>query len=229
MRTFLTCLTAALCLSSPSAGAAPVIVTSHTTGTIVIGSPALFILGLELDASMYDAPLPFSLRLESVFDPDAPDVYQDPWGNPTDYSTDVSFNLSVGDLALSYTGQALTSLGLSSRGNYVHTIDLPYWTYDLTLSNFLSGPPHVMGSNPFALRDLDAGAGLSGSFDLALWPQNPETSIWWGDGADSQVATLQVVSAIPEPAAPVLLAAGLMIVAARMRQQRKRLCSPPDR
>lgn len=93
----------------------------------------------------------------------------------------------------------------------------------------LSGSPQVMGTDPFALRDLAAGAGLSGSFDLALWPQNPEIAIWWRDGADSQVATLQVVSAVPAPAAPALLAAGLLVLAMRTRQQRKRPCCPAAR
>lgn len=228
MQTFLAYLATVLWLLSPPVGAAPLNIVTHTSGTITFSSPALHLIDMMPDDDAFSAP--FSLHLETAFDPDSPDVVPDPaYGNPTDYSTDVYIRLSIGDRLLSYRGLAQASVSLDARGTYMHRVDLPYSWYDMTLSNYLHASPDVLGNDPFALRYLDGGAGLSGGFGITLWHQNPDAPGPRGDSANGTMASLQVISAVPEPSGPVLLAAGLIVLSARMRRQCNRLHGPAHR
>lgn len=229
MHAFLVYLATLLWLLSPPAGAAPLSIVTHTSGTITFGSPALHLIDMMPDDDASSAP--FSLHLETAFDPDSPDVVPDPfYGNPTDYSTEVYIRLSIGDRLLSYRGLAQASVKLDARGTYVHSVDLPYSWYDMTLSNYLHASPDVLGTDPFALRDLAGDVGLSGGFSITLWPENPDAPGPRGDSADGTMASLQVISAVPEPNGPILLVAGLFVLGMWRRRQRqcgRRRMAPP--
>lgn len=222
----LTCCAVSVACLSAHANADPVTVISHTTGTVQISNPALGLIDVFPDDYDFEAGAPFDLYMETSFDPASADIVTDYYGNPTDYSTHVHFTLRVGDREASYTGLAQATVGLSPTGYYRHTITMYYRGYDMTIGNTIFGPPGVLGTNPFALRSLDASSGASASFGVSLYPTNPDAPGSWGDGATARFASLNVVSAVPEPRACALFMAGFVVLNAIGRRPRASARNP---
>jgi hypothetical protein len=217
---------AAVVLMAPMlAMAEPFTIISHATGTIPAATYNRALAQLGFDVAEVDGG-PFELRLESVIDPDEFGVIVDSNGNPTDFSSAVELSLRIGDRVLPFKGDATASVSSYAGGYYTHSIRFQYdyyWTY-LTLD---LASPSFNGSDVLALRTLDSSNGLTGTFSILNFPTNPDAPGMWEFRTNASHVSLQVMSAVPEPAQSGLLCAGLLLLAAPIRRRIRLLDEKP--
>lgn len=203
-----------------TASAEPLAITTRTTG---LADPNAIVLG-HLDIDDYDfyqgPPLPYEMTVRSVFDPDEPGIVPDAWGRATDMSTDVSVTFRIGDTVFSYSGEGRSTVQATAAGNYFHDVGFRFGSYVLSLANTLQAPPGTLGPDAFAPLEIDSGDGLDGGMRIDTYPANPDAPGFWSMSAPGQFASLQVISAVPEPAPLAMLATGLLGIGLGLRRRR---------
>jgi hypothetical protein len=211
--TRLTASCACILLALPLAASAdPWTITSRTTG---MADPNAIVLG-HLDIDDFDnvqgGPLPYEMRISTLFDPTEPDA----WGRATDDTAGIWLYFRIGDAEFYFTGEGRSTVQATLDGYYSHEVGLRNGSYVLSLANILQAPAGALGADAFTPLQLDSGDELSGAMRIDSYPANPDAPGFWSMSASGEFASLNVLSPVPEPLPLAMLATGLFGVGLRM-------------
>jgi len=219
--------TIALLFALPvAAAAAPVTITTHTSGSMDPGPDVLAYLGLAVP----DGAQPYSLTLSATIDPNAPLFRHQPWrSGVAQTKTQVSVTFDYGQQHLAYTGIGDIFVG-NSGGDYTEIVTFPPTDYDngvrsFDVENYLVVPGQAFADvlAPPTLTDVatsDSGA----SIQTYINPYLPRGLVGMGGGANTVSVGVTGVptSPVPEPAHAAMLAAGLLALLGLGRTRRAR-------
>lgn len=214
------CVAAALSLPL-AASADPVTVVTQTSGLVSIGNPTLSLLNMHPDDYDFDGPgAAFRLHIETTIDVDEAGVGFARDGMLVDPAAQVKVQFTVGDRKLSYAGPALTIVGFTPSDWYSQSVFFYVDGHEVKFENSVWSQPGVLGTDPLAARSFDATFGLSGHFGVGFVYDNPDRpGPYLGEGADAELASLHVISAVPEPAHTGMLLMGLITLGALVRRR----------
>ena len=207
-------------LALPLAAVAdPLTVTTRSSGIADVNQTVLYYLGL--DDTIEAAELPYELTIRSTFDPVADLPGRGEW--VTDQSSQVLVEFRIGSMTYHYTGSGSTSANVHTPFDtgdaYRHEVELDnlhFWQTGYA-------PTGTLGPGG-ALTMRDIGGITSGVFGINAYPFNPDAPGFWTMGGKATSFSVQVMSAIPEPASYALLAAGLFVLGRRRVQALARTC-----
>lgn len=200
-RKLLPCMLLALPLA---ALADPFTVTTRSSGIANVNPTVLYYLGM--DNTIEASELPYELTISSTFDPvaDLPGR-----GEPIfDRESQVAVEFRLGDMRFDYTGSGMTWASVytpfDTGDAYWHEVQLD----NLHFSQRGYAPTGTLGpGGALVMREL--GGITGGIFWIDAYPPNPDAPGSWSmNGAVNNFS----VSAVPEPAAYALLAAGLFVL-----------------
>lgn len=203
-RRLLPCMLLALPLT---ALAEPFTVTTRSTGIADVNPTVLYYLGM--DNTIEASALPYELTIRSTFDPvaDLPGR-----GEPLfDRDSQVVVEFRLGNMRFDYTGSGMTWASVytpfDAGDGYWHQVELD----NLHFSQRGFAPAGTLGpGGALAMREL--GGITSGYVSIDAFPSNPDAPGYWTmNGAVNNFS----VSAVPEPAAYALMAAGLFVLGRR--------------
>lgn len=219
-------LTALFALALPAAAlAAPVTVVTHSTGTAYVYPTVLFALGLEEFPE--EEFLPYELTLTSTFDWNAPLPARDE--GAWNYGA-VAVDFRMGDLHYQYAGTETSHVNLytpSYLGGDAYLQDVSAnpngssYGYSFDFSHMLHSPAGSMGPGGALTPMAFGGNGNeNSSMGITTYYINDEFIFSWRMRGDVDTYSVQVTSAVPEPAAYGLLVAGTLTLALRRRAGR---------
>lgn len=205
-----------LLLAVTAAMAEPVTVVTRSTGTTYVDPAALDALqpghGIP-----YAPPLAYELTLSSTFDWSGPLPERGEWASQVDSETLIDFR--VGDLHWQYAGTASGSAVLytpfsSDVDGYQHQIwldpsDSPHG-YLMKFEHFLIAPTGSLGPGGPLTQLVVDGAGMQARFAFTAYRSIPEYTFAYPMDDDADTFFLSVLSPVPEPAARVMLVAGVL-------------------
>jgi hypothetical protein len=199
-----------------------VIVTTHAAGTV--SSPNGIVLNALGLADTGVSELPYELTIQSSFDPVTALPGRDEWA--FDYSSDIVVDFRIGGESYHYAGLEASNAVLytpfvTNGDGYQHEV---YFTplnssYSVRFSQYALWPAGGLGAGG-ALTPRDIGGSADGYLDIGAYPLNPDAPGSWRLGGTASSFSVQVMSAVPEPAPLAMLLAGLGGVALlrRIRQ-----------
>lgn len=206
----LSCQLALAAVIPCTAFADPVVVSTRASGTIDV-NPAVFDRlwpgGQALDR------MPFQLSMSSVLQSDS--LVTDANGtHARDLSTQLHFDFKLGDYDYHKTILADVGVDLYQQGDGtdVYRMLVSFGpSYNDSFTTMLFGPAGSFGATPLTPVTLGSNLGLAGNISMFLSPDNPDATPFWGSmAANTDSVSLQVMSAVPEPAPFGMLAAGVM-------------------
>ncbi|KFI05222.1 hypothetical protein [Massilia sp. BSC265] len=212
----------ALPLSLPLAAAEPVRITTQMSGQLDANPFLLQQMGV-IDFDAYpEGPLPFSLTIDTVVDPDDT---QDWCGENWCYSlpAEVSYSFTVDGRTIGFTDSNDSTLFAWSSNGYLHgisyrTVDLPEPVgYFVSVDAWVNGPEGSFGEDPFAPKLL-GGEMITGRVNISMLPLDPDIPVTWSDRGQADSVSVQV-SVVPEPTGAGMLAAGLIALVAAYRRR----------
>lgn len=209
-----------LCAAPALALADPVVVTTRTSGSATALPVLLTALGMDPAFALQE--LPYSLTLSSTYDPnDMPSVRGD---YDYDYDSAIVVDFRLGDMHYRANANGASAvLRAASSGNdtYEHQVEfLPPdspWSYKFRQVGILA-LPSLDGAGALTPRTLGPTDVVFGTMDITAYtamPDAPGPSVLLGSTVSSM--SVQVVSAVPEPAPFALLAAGVLTLGLRRR------------
>ncbi|TWI48281.1 putative secreted protein with PEP-CTERM sorting signal [Pseudoduganella flava] len=200
--------------------AAPVSVTTHTSGTSAYGD---WVVVDALGITNYDyRDQPFELTLQSTFDTDVNTNFW--WGDKLwIFGADLTVTFRIGDETFHKQGKGQAMLG-SGSDSYYQQVSF----YDslgngklVDFTNYVMAPQNAAAGDPLAERDASASGERVGSMGMDAYNANPDANGLWMMGDYATNASVTVVSSVPEPSQWAMMAAGLVAatVVARRRQR----------
>jgi hypothetical protein len=213
----------ALALAMPVAAlAAPVTVTTHSSGTSYVDNTVLNALGL--DSVPNNAQLPYEVTMTSTFDPEDYPYISYAWGY--NYTGKAVIDFRLGSQTYHYDSGADSRVFLYDQSSNLYSYNhyISFYSDGPPTSNFIVGFAHTMYGLPFSLGlegpmtpfDADKRDGVFGYFTINAIPSYPDVPLSWTMG--STEATVSVhVAPVPAPAQFSLLAAGLLTLGLRRR------------
>ena len=159
--------------------------------------------------------------MHSTFDPVADLPGRGEW--VTDQSSQVLVEFKIGSMTYHYTGSGSTSANVytpfDTGDAYQHEVrldNLYFWQTGYA-------PTGTLGPGG-ALTMRDVGGITSSVFGINAYPSNPDAPGFWPMGGKATSFSVQVMSAVPEPASYALLAAGIFVLGRRRVQAFARTC-----
>lgn len=182
----------------------PSTVTTRASGIADVNPTVLYYLGM--DNLIEATELPYELTMRSTFNP----VDELPGrGEPIfERDSQVVVEFRLGDMRFDYTGHGMTWASVytpfDTGDAYWHQVELD----NLHFSLRGYAPEGTLGPGG-ALTMRELGGITSGNLSIDAFPSNPDAPGYWTMNAAVDNFS---VSAVPEPAAYVLMAAGLCVL-----------------
>jgi hypothetical protein len=190
----------------------PVDVISRSSGMMVPNPVTQNRFDMELPGYS-EGTLPYQLTISSTFDPDTA-LYSrgiEAWN----FDSVVSISLVLGTATYHYAGTGTTFLRLFAAADGAegeeHQISFvpPESPSDTVwVAHYLNGLAPATGL--WAPRDVHVGPDGSGITEFSTIPNNPDAPGYFSTSTHAGAMSLQLVSAVPEPGAPDMLAAGVI-------------------
>jgi len=198
--------------------AAPVSITTSTSGDHSISNEYILDM-LGIDRSNL-GELPFEMTLQSNFDTDITPAV--PSGGALSIAgADITVTLHIGTGTFQRQGKGWTILGSGPAG-YSQTVGLYGFggRDSIDFGHILNVTQDAAADDPLVPRNLSASGASVGTMLVTLNELDPEWPQTWYMGGTVTSGTI-TVSAVPEPSAWAMMAAGLLAVtvAARRRKQ----------
>jgi hypothetical protein len=200
----------------------PVRVSTHMSGQLDAFPVILERLGIG-DYWERPGPLPFSLTVDTILDPDdLAGSCKDNWCYTIPAS--VSYTITIDGKTVGFTdsSHATISWSRASFQNGTHFATEPYPSVTGSLVSFaawVNGPEGSFPADPFAPQFLDESA-VTGYLSMSVSPLDPEIPGFWTAHGVADTIDFQV-SVVPEPTGTAMLAAGLAVLAATARRRGK--------
>jgi hypothetical protein len=205
-------------LAVPLAAAAKA--TSVSSRAIGLANPDVLLLSqLDLDFSQYQGPpLSYQLDIGAVFDPGAGGGYSELGNRVEVRRTNVSVNFTIGGKTFAYNGPGWASAATSDTQWYVQQVGFSYGSDELAFTATLNDPG-TFRAHPLTPISFGVDGSPYDGIRIEAYPHNPDAPGFWSLNADAGQMTLQVTSAVPEPASSWMAMAGLLVLLVPARRQ----------
>lgn len=203
---------------SCTAAAQPVRITSQLSGDQLFRGPyVLWQIGHGDFYNFMGDAMPFDLTLSAVLDPSAlPDSHDD--GAFYAQRGDVTVTLAMGG-TISHSSDTSALVRLSKDSDsYRMQVSLGIGLVVAEFTTWMRGPVGSFDGLLLAPREVVQGPGMISRAEILTYPPHSDIPYSWATGSPGTAASLNVVSAVPEPANAAMLCAGLLALACARRR-----------
>lgn len=194
---------------SCTAAAQPVRITSQLSGDLLFQNPiVLQHIGHGDYFSFTGDSMPFDMSFSALVDPAR--VVLDGAVQLAAYDADVAVTLAMGGTTSRFSDAGATVWIGSDPAGYRMQVRFRLDAYIASFTTWMRGPAGSFAGPALAPQAVAQGPGMTSGVEITTYPPHSDIPYSWTTGSPGSAASLNIVSAVPEPAHATMLCVGLL-------------------